>query len=109
MRPTSGVKRTKASAAASATFDPETATKCASPVSRKDSVSSRGMAASRPMTMPAASEAAGSGSDACRARSSRSRTREATVSIVRGVPASSLSTRGKDIVPATPRRARKAR
>ena len=90
-------------------FDPETATKCASPVSRNASVSSRGIVPSRPITMPLPSAAAGSGSAACIERSSRRRISAASARGPARASSPSRSTSGKLIVPTMSRRARNAR
>ena len=109
LRPTSGTNSRNASAVTSAMFEPETATKCASPVSRNASVSSRGIVPSRPITMPDPSAAAGSGSAACIERSSRKRISAASARGPLPAPSPVCSTCGKLIVPTMSRRARKAR
>ena len=109
LRPTRGTNSRNACAVTSAMFEPETATKCASPVSRNASVRSRGMVASRPITMPDPSEAAGSGSAACIDRSSLNRISEARARGLARGPSPSRSTCGKLIVPTMSRRARNAR
>ena len=109
LRPTSGTNSRNASAVTSAIFEPETATKCARPVSRNACVSSRGIVPSRPITMPEPSAAAGSGRAACIERSNRSRISAASTRGLPRGPSPARSTRGKLIVPTTSRRARKAR